>query len=336
MVLKYKLLEKLLKNNGPYSGQTLADEFSVSRNAVWKAFNSLKEDGYQIISHRKQGYELEKLTDRLDPSLINLLLKKDYQDLIIKVKEVTESTNDDAKNYMLALKESKICAIASKQKKGRGRRGRSFYSDLADGLYLSIGLKPKFSDPQDTALYTLMTALAVAKTIEDYAEKEPKIKWVNDIFLEGRKVAGILSELTLDMESEDPSNLIIGIGFNIAGDLKSLPSDLQGLVGTIYGQHPSKNYNPNSFAANFLNNFFDLEKDIQSREFLKLYRQYLLGLGEMISYKEGNQTFKAIMLGIDQDGGLLVEKANGQKTKLIGQEISLGSQQFTKYAEKPT
>lgn len=221
----------LRQNEGKYiSGQEIADEIFVTRAAVWKAIRSLQEMGYNIEAVTNKGYRLSVELDEINAgSLADLLDSSDTK--VMCFDEVT-STNDVCLQH--AHDYNRLLVVTNRQSNGRGRRGREFYSPQDTGLYMSLLTKPGKRDSNSG--FTAITAVAVATAIDEIAfgnNKMTQIKWVNDIFLDGKKVAGILCEMHMSLEDEADSMLITGIGINVYRPLKGFPKEIKDTAGTL-------------------------------------------------------------------------------------------------------
>ncbi|MFR6449008.1 MAG: biotin--[acetyl-CoA-carboxylase] ligase, partial [Peptoniphilus grossensis] len=218
MKTKDIVLRELERNRANYiSGQELAERLNISRTAIWKAINSLKESGFQIESQTKLGYKLVESDDKLSDEGIRKGLRDELKDIDIVIYDEIDSTNTEAKRrlYSSDVKDFTVI-VADMQKGGRGRTGKSFTSPKGSGVYFSIILHPK--DSYDFSYFDLTTvkaAVAVAEGIRESTGKQAEIKWVNDLFLKGKKICGILSELDADFESRSVKSVIVGIGINV-------------------------------------------------------------------------------------------------------------------------
>jgi len=334
MAVQDNILSLLLKENTrPISGQKLADRLQVSRNAVWKAVNQLKEEGYEIDSVSRKGYQLKKLTKSLDQKLIKEKLADQHKHIKIITKDSVTSTNDLVKQHLIDYPKEDVLVASNIQTQGRGRRGKSFYSNLKEGLYFSIGIQPNTEDMSNLPLYTVLTASALVKTLEKHLEDRPKIKWVNDIFYKGRKVSGILSEVTSDLESGSVDGIIIGVGLNLAGMFNKAEQNVQEVAGSIFGDSTPDNFNQNTFLAEFLSFFSEYEAELSLKTFLPIYKEHLLGLNQEIKYMYRGEEFRGIIRDIDKDAHLIVEDSTGSLKTLVGQEISFTSRQFIERSE---
>ena len=201
MSVKSEILHILESNKGEnISGQELADLLGVSRTAVWKAINLLKDEGYPIESVQNKGYSLSTSSDFLSSEGIRLYLNEEFRDIPLAVYKTIESTNTEAKLLAVQNADHGTIIVSEEQTKGRGRFGRDFFSPSESGIYMSIILKPKLNI-ENSVLVTTATAVAVCEAIDKFTDQEPQIKWVNDIFIGDKKVCGILTEAVTNFES---------------------------------------------------------------------------------------------------------------------------------------
>lgn len=231
-MLKDDILRELEQNRGKaISGQDMADKFKVSRNAVWKAINSLKNAGYNIESHRTLGYYIPNNSDAISEEGIRNFLPEELKNINIITYDSLDSTNNEAKRLLANDENVAPCLIISDgQTRGRGRGGKSFLSEKGKGIYMSLIFSKELS--QDEAdIITIYAAVAVKRVIERYIRDEVGLKWVNDIFYKNKKVAGILTEAISDLESKMISTVIIGIGINIKEF--DVPDEYKDVIGFL-------------------------------------------------------------------------------------------------------
>ena len=328
MTTKEKVLRMLLEQKmTTLSGTAMAEEIGVSRNAVWKVIQDLQAYGYTIDSIPGRGYQLVDYTDQVDPVLIEYLLT-DASTFKVSYHPEVSSTNDLARRDLLDFPDQNTLVIAGKQSSGRGRRGRVFYSDLSHGLYMSLGIRPHTDDFKEIPIYTLLTAAACLQAFDPYIEDELQVKWVNDLFYQGRKVAGILSEMVTHLENHDVPGVVIGIGINLAGQFSKAGQEIQNVAGTIFGEEIPESFNVNEFIVHFLNYFNTYQDQLPQKAFLEIYKERLLGLNQEIYYQMGQEKETGIIRGINDDGHLLIEDDQRQIKALYGQEIHFSSSQF--------
>lgn len=306
MSTKEELLNLFEKNPDTYiSGQKIGDTLSVSRNAVWKAVEQLRSEGYVIESKPRAGYLLTEKPDILSPFEITMKLAHPCRlKLYDKVSStITVAEQDEPSDIPLYV-------VADSQTAGQGRLGRSFASPAGSGLYLTLSVKRDFSI--DQALYvTMASAVATARAIEKICKVHVDIKWVNDLFLNGKKVCGILTKAQTNLEIGQINKIIIGIGINCFPG--NFPPELENIAGCISGKTGS--FSRNELAAEVFNQTMDVLQQLDSKEFMDEYRNRCFILGKLISVHPhlDDRSVKAYALDIDEHGGLVVRYAEGDK-----------------------
>lgn len=320
MSVKTKVLHILEMYKGEsISGQELAEKLGVSRTAVWKAINSLKEEGYEINGISNKGYSLSIASDVLSSEGIRPFLSSEYKDIPITVYKTIGSTNTEAKLLTMQNALHGTVILSEEQTSGRGRMGRSFYSPSDSGIYMSIILKPNL-DVSDSVLITTASAVAVCLAIDKFTASEPKIKWVNDIFINDKKVCGILTEAVTDIESGTINSVIVGIGLNVKTE--NFPNEIKETAGAIFSSHNSNSIR-NQLSAEIINNVLHMLDNLKNREFLKIYKERSMIIGERIKYLKNNQWYEGYAEDIDECGGLVVFHDDGSKETLHSGEISV-------------
>ena len=310
MSTRTQLLKLLSENTGVFlSGQKIGEELKVSRNAVWKAMQQLREEGYHIESRARVGYRLKTKSNLLTEASVSGNLRYPCN---LQVFDTVTSTNDIAKEIPAAHMPALI--IANKQEAGRGRLGRSFVSPAGTGLYMSVALNPRFD--LSKALYvTMAAAVAVCRAIEIVADEKVRIKWVNDLFLRERKVCGILTEAQTNFETGKIDGLIIGIGVNCFPG--SFPEELENIAGPV--SQKKNAFSRGQLAAEIFNQITEVLEDIESREFLREYRTrcFILGKDILVHPNLSGKPIKARAIDLDDNGGLVVEYMEGRKMRQI-------------------
>ena len=308
MTVKEKVLEIFQNNVGQsVSGQEIADMIGVSRNCVWKAVSQLKDEGYLISSQTKSGYTFLPDNDIFNVTSIKSLMKSNHN-VVIFDKE--SSSNTIAKELAAADAQEGTVIIVKSQTGGKGRMGRSFISKSENGLYMSIILRPKLSAAQSVNV-TVLGAVAVAEAIEETSGEECKIKWVNDIFMRGKKVCGILTEASVDLESGQLEYAIIGIGVNIAPPSKDgFPDEIKDIAGSIYTESAPKGYK-SLLAARIIDKFFEYYPNIEKKEYIKPYKDRSDIIGKPVAVYRGKEVVCGIEKDIDDDACLIVDTGDG-------------------------
>lgn len=248
--------------------------------------------------------------------------------LNILTLDSVSSTNDIAKEELTKHPDKMSLIATNKQTAGRGRQGKSFYSSLAHGLYFSIAFQPNEENIKNIPLYTIMAAATLVEVLEKSVEKSLSIKWVNDIFYDGRKISGILSELISINPQTNQLGIVVGIGINFAGNFHTADTTTQNVAGTLFGEKLPEDFNQNTFLSDFLNVFKAHHDHFQNKKFMSIYEAHLLGKGKEVFYTIKEERHTGIIQGIDANGYLLVLKPDQTLETLYGQEIHFNSSQF--------
>lgn len=325
------------------SGEEIASELGISRTAVWKAVNSLKKDGYIIESVTKRGHRLLNTSDVLSEAAIRRYLQESGFALPadIDVFSKVDSTNTicirRASSGESGHSGSIYAAIAGCQTHGRGRRGRSFFSPDGTGLYMSILLRPTGLLADQAVKYTTIAAVAVSEAIEAVTGKSASVKWVNDVYVAGRKACGILTEASFNPEDGTLDYAVVGIGINVYEPEGGFPEDIRDRAGSITG--PQMRGIRNRLAAEILAGFFRyLSSDLtplagkQSADadspavplYVEEYRNRCFVTGcDVDVLKAGSDPERALVLGLDDECRLLVRYEDGTEEALSSGEISI-------------
>lgn len=323
MSAKQHVLSVLEQNKGnSVSGARLAGELSISRNAVWKAIKALQSEGYAISAVPNKGYCLSEENDILSVESITPYLADNLKELSLMVHKSVTSTNTLLKDLAgEGEKEGKVL-IAEEQTGGRGRLGRKFYSPAKTGIYMSILLRPKLT-VDDALFITTSAAAAVAEAIESVTGCDASIKWVNDIYCNGKKVCGILTEAGVDFEGGGLEYCIVGIGINVARPLEDFPEELKDIADGIFETRLYSSDLRSRLAAEILNRFWGYYKEFHNKNFIKEYRERSFLIGREISVLMGDKQEKATALDIDERARLIVKLTNGEIKALSSGEVSV-------------
>lgn len=323
MTIKEQILELLQEEQGTYlSGEAIGNRLNVSRSAIWKAIRDLKKVGHQIHAVTNKGYCLEAEADLLQEDEVRTYLNDSLSGLKIKVKNSVTSTNTIVKELGGQGEEEGLVLIANEQTQGRGRYGRSFHSPGSTGVYFSILLRPKMSAASAPSL-TTMAAVAVASGIEEVFHQPVKIKWVNDLFLGERKVCGILTEGSFDLESNGMDYVVVGIGINVYDPQEGFPEDLTNIACSLTGQKDPEKNKRNQLVASCLNYFFEYYQNFSQKEYLEAYKKRSLVLGQKIEVIRQEDRISALALDIDEECRLLVQYPDGSKEFLSSGEVRI-------------
>lgn len=255
---------------------------------------------------------VKEIAERLDKSL---------GDVSINVFGKIDSTNLEAKRFAAEKGNERAVFIAESQTLGRGRFGRSFFSPEGCGIYMSILLPIAAEKIADITLMTPAAAVAVCEAMEEVCGKEPQIKWVNDIYIGGRKVCGILAEAVTDPKRGVISHVVIGMGINFR-DSGDLPEELREIVGTLFGKEDTR-ISRNELAAAVINELLLMLPSISDRRFLKGYRSRSMLTGQEVVFAKGDKKHTAIAEDIDDNGALVVRFEDGSVEALSSGEVSV-------------
>ena len=318
--VKQQVLKIMEEHKGEaVSGEEIAKKLGVSRTAVSKAAASLKNEGYKIESKTKSGYVFSDDNDIYSSQSVSCFLKED--NIYIDIREELDSTNTQLK--LLAQKGEKegYVLIANKQVMGRGRRGHTFFSP-SSGLYMSILLRPTIS-ASDSLLITTAAAVAVSRAIEKVSDKKCEIKWVNDIYSEGRKLCGILTEASIDFEGGTLDYAVLGIGVNLSDPQGDFPKEIENIAGSLFGKREFTNKEKSILTAEILNEFFALYKDLSKKEYMKEYRARSFLIGKEVDIIISDKKIdEATVIDIDDDAHLIVRYKNGEEKALFSGDVS--------------
>lgn len=319
---KDKILDILIKTNDYVSGEKLSQFIGISRTAIWKNINRLKEEGYHIDSVTNKGYRLLEEPSTLSESQLMHDLKA-LGFTHVQLDDTVDSTNLEAKRRADQV-EGHGCFVAREQTSGRGRRGRYWSSPKDSGCYVSILLRPDIM-PSDAAMVTLIAGLSLAKTLNQLYDINAKIKWPNDIIIQEKKVAGILTEMSAEIERVN--YLVIGIGLNVSqqafsSELSSIATSLEmaSNQGTI-------DFNRHKYIQTLITEFMHyMERFFQIRDLSFIKKEYenlCLNVKGDIRVVGNKDSYIGIGQGITNQGELLVLTPAGDTMKVNSGEVSV-------------
>ena len=314
--------------DGFVSGEYLAEKCGISRQAVWKAVRSLRLRGAKIESVTNRGYRLVGSAGIISEDDVRLLLGKNIDANII-VYETIDSTNTEAKRKCADAfdvhKLNGTVIIAEKQTAGRGRMGRTFYSPKDSGLYLSIIYSPKIFTITPSLL-TAVASVGVCYALQDVYGVEARIKWVNDLFLNGKKICGILTEGITNFETGLIECAIVGIGVNILPT--NFPKELSAIAGSVL-EDKNADTKRSEFAASIITHILSLYKNNDFLNAMIEYRKrsFLIGMKVAIHPVVENacEPYEAFVKGITDDAKLIVQNEDGRECVLESGEVHIGS-----------
>ena len=323
MSSKQEVLALLEQNKGNcISGEDIARQLDISRAAVWRAIKDLQSAGHEIEATTRVGYRLKASSDILSAEGIRPFLTNPLDDRI-RCYPSLSSTNRVVKQFALEGAPHGSVVVSSEQTDGKGRNGRSFFSPPGTGIYMSVLLRPDLKT-SSAMLCTTAAAVAVCRAIDSLRGKGTAgIKWVNDIFIDGRKVCGILTEGISGFESGRIESIIVGIGVNFSTPANGFPPELSEIAGSVFAREVPPGVSRNRMVALIINNLLELTDNLEDRSFLAEYRLRSVVLGKAVLVSVGNETYEAVADEIDDSGALWVKNVHGQRRLLNSGEISL-------------
>lgn len=315
--MRSSILELLRNAGGNYvSGEEIAVQLGVSRTAVWKHIQELRQAGYDIVSHSRSGYSLRQAPDLLLPGEIRNGLETTLIGQDIRYFEDVSSTNTVAKALAADGAVEGTIVVSEAQGAGRGRLSRGWFSPAGKGIWFSLILRPDFL-PQDAPKCTLLAAVAVVRAIRQFS-LSVGIKWPNDILFEGRKLVGILTEMSAEMERVN--YIVIGTGINVNMDTADFPPEVAEIATSLSimkGEHLPRV----KLLQAVLTAMEELYLDVLQNGFVSVldeWRQYSVTLGQEVRVLGIHESFVGKAVDIDEDGALLVDTEHGRRRVLAG------------------
>ena len=318
--MRMTIVEMLKSAGGDFiSGESIAGKLGISRTAVWKHIQKLRQNGYQILSSERCGYKLKDAPDLLLPSEIQIGLSTEIIGKKMEYHPSVESTNRVAKALAYHGAEEGTIVVAEEQTGGKGRLDRTFFSPRGKGIWFSIILRPKFS-PHDAPKFTLIAAVAVAEAMKRFNLKA-EIKWPNDILHDGRKLVGILTEMTGELAKI--SYMVIGVGINVNISRDEFPEELRDIASSL-SEISGETLSRVEFFRAVLEEFDKLYVEINAlgfAEVLARWKTYNITLGknvQVISAGDGGEIFTGKAVDLNSEGALIVDTLEGRRTVYAG------------------
>lgn len=318
--MRSKIIGMILDNEKDFmSGEEISKKLGISRSAVWKHIKALKEEGYDIESVNKKGYRLkEKPMDLLSSQNINHELKTKFIGKNIIHFETIDSTNTYSKSIAMKEPEGTV-VISEEQTKGRGRLGRIWDSKAHEGIWMSIILKPDIL-PYKATFLTIIAGASIAKALNDLGIKVG-IKWPNDIILNGKKLCGILTELSAEIERIN--YIVLGIGMNVKN--KDFPSDIENIATSLYkeGYEISRVDIVRYILCELEKNYIRYIVDGDKKSIIDIYKKYSVVLNKNIYIIKNEEKELVNCIDINLDGNLIVKRSDGSIDEIISGEVSV-------------
>lgn len=319
--MKEEILRLLRSADGYISGQELCNRFGVSRTAVWKAINQLKEAGYEIEAQQNKGYRLVAAPDLMTEAEIKSLMHTDWVAKEVLYFDTIDSTNTKAQELAEKGYPSGTLVVADKQESGKGRRGRSWVSPSGTGIFMTLMIKPDIN-PNNASMLTLVAALAVAKAITSVTGEEALIKWPNDIVVNGKKVCGILTEMNAQFDYIN--HIVVGIGINVHNE--SFPEEISQMASSLMIEAGGKRFHRAQIIAETMS-YFEQYYDtfLKTQDLSALVREYdklLVNRNKSVRVLDPKEPFDGKAMGITPKGELIVDTWESRKLVSSG-EVSV-------------
>lgn len=319
--MKEEILRLLRSADGYISGQELCNRFGVSRTAVWKAINQLKEAGYEIEAQQNKGYRLMAAPDLMTEAEIKSLMHTEWVAKEVLYFDTIDSTNTKAQELAEKGYPSGTLVVADKQESGKGRRGRNWVSPSGTGIFMTLMIKPDIN-PNNASMLTLVAALAVAKAITSVTGEEALIKWPNDIVINGKKVCGILTEMNAQFDYIN--HIVVGIGINVHNE--SFPEEISQMASSLMIEAGGKRFHRAQIIAETMS-YFEQYYDtfLKTQDLSALVREYdelLVNMNKAVRVLDPKEPFDGKAMGITPKGELIVDTWESRKLVSSG-EVSV-------------
>lgn len=321
--MRAKILQTFSDASGSYiSGGELAQRLEVSRTAVWKQIEALRELGYVVEAAPRKGYRLLERPDRLYPWELRARLQTNILGREIEYHQQIGSTNERARELARAGAPEGTLIVAEEQTAGRGRRGRGWTSPFAEGIFASLILRPLMS-PFEAPKLTLLAAVAICHAIRTVCGLEAVLKWPNDVQVEGKKVCGILVEMGAEMDSVN--YVVIGSGINANVRMESFPPDVQATAGSL-NQFTGHHVDRVALLAEYLHvleRLYQLGMKDQFQTLIDEVRKLSITIGKWVDVHTTEGVWEGEAVAIDESGALVVVDADGQEHHLHSGEVTI-------------
>lgn len=321
MSMKADVLRMIRTCQDYVSGQEICEKLGVSRTAVWKVIKQLQNEGYDIEGVNNKGYRLVSYPETISAAELMSRVTTEWAGTRVSYRRVTESTNEDAKDFAEEGREHGFLVVADEQTGGKGRRGRAWNSPAGTSISFSLLLRPDF-EPNKASMLTLVMAVAVAEVLSKLTELDVKIKWPNDILINKKKVCGILTEM--DAEMDYIHNVIIGVGINVNNN--SFPEEIADIATSVCvekGEKVSRADIILGIMDYFEFYYGEFVKNGDLSVFVDLYDSYLINRNEKVKVLDPKGEYTGTANGINDYGELIVQKDNGDFARVSSGEVSV-------------
>lgn len=319
--MKADILRMLKETGGYISGQQLCDQFSVSRTAVWKAIEQLKKEGYEIEAVRNKGYRLTGSPDIISRDEIQSMVRTKWAGRQVIYFDETDSTNIQARLAGEKKAAHGTLIVADRQTAGKGRRGRSWDSPRGICIYMTLLQRPVLS-PVKAPMLTLVMALSVAEAVREHTGLPARIKWPNDIVLNKKKICGILTEMSTEIQ--DINYVVTGVGINV--NQEEFPEEIKKTATSLFIES-GKRFKRSELIAAVMGRYEENYELFMKNENLsglqERYNKLLVNIDKDVRVLEPQGAYNAHSSGINEQGELIVVTAEGEEKHVFAGEVSV-------------
>ena len=321
---EHVILRELLSRDPNWvSGAALAQRLGVSRVAVWQHMEKLRAAGFTFDAQRSRGYRISSRPSSVYAPLIETHLKSRPRNFSLLVLDQVDSTNDEAARQLAAGRPVPFAVLARRQTQGRGRFGRSWHSDSTSNVYASFAFRPHV-EPERMQTFTLWMGLNVCEMLVNFAGVSPGIKWPNDILFDGRKAGGMLTEARVD--ADQIRDLVFGLGLNINPPPGGWPAELSRRAIAV-AEAAGTPLDLNRLAAALVGRVllaYEIFAQGEHRDtFADLWNRYDLLRGKSVTLVEGGRRHRGVVVGVDDEGALLLRDESGKGQRFRAGEVTL-------------
>lgn len=318
------ILKEMLSAGDTFvSGNRLAEIMGVSRVSVWAQMEKLRSQGFEFEAIRSKGYRLSQKPSSLNQTMIESLLTRSSENLTVHAIETVDSTNSEAERLLANATSTPFAVFSRQQTSGRGRLGREWHSPDNGNLYSSFAFRPKIL-PSRLSTFTLWMGLNICECINTFCRIQSKIKWPNDIHIEGKKVAGILTEARMD--SDETRELVLGLGLNVNSEANEWPAELR-QIATSLSEASQKTIDINRLTAALVGRIMGAYEQFIKDEHKDLLKEkwpvYDTLKNKAVSLHHGNTQITGIANGIDASGALIIEREDGSRFLARAGEVTI-------------
>lgn len=319
--MREKIIQLLNKADDYISGEEISRQLGVSRTAVWKVINHMKEEGYEIESVTRKGYRLISSPDVLNEEELRYNLDTNILGNKIISYDTVDSTNQQAKKIALEGAKEGTIIISEEQTAGKGRRGKYWVSPPNTGIWMSVVLRPDIM-PENASMLTLVAGLSVCKAIREITGLEALIKWPNDIVINGKKICGLLTEM--NSEIDYVNFVVVGIGINV--NTEGFPPELEKMATSLMIEG-NKNYERKKIVNKILEIFeIYYKKYLDTEDLTNMIEEYntcCINIGREVQVISKHKNLQGKVKKITEKGELIITDSQGQDIEVTSGEVSV-------------